>query len=133
MNDEYSGFTGETAVTYNQEFDGHFSKYRRVEAFTHDNVDHLALFTQSTPFYDIHQATKAFPSSSSKKLRITVPPCLPGSKTEVTPQSPVYQAPRCPEKPCFLAANTSFLASEANYEKVKDSVERALMMLEDYD
>mmetsp|Transcript_4438 Transcript_4438/g.4854 ORF Transcript_4438/g.4854 Transcript_4438/m.4854 type:complete len:425 (+) Transcript_4438:157-1431(+) len=123
MDHEALTLTAESAVTFNQEYVGQLAKYRAVEQpFTHE-IKNISFIpgSSSTVCVDLNE--------SRKTTTITR---LPPARAEAAPRSP-SDSPRCPEKPCFLAANTSFLASEANYEKVKDSVERALMMLEDYD
>ncbi len=123
MDHEAPTLTAESAVTFNQEYVGQLAKYRAVEQpFTHE-IKNISFIpgSSSTVCVDLNE--------SRKTTTITR---LPPARAEAAPRSP-SDSPRCPEKPCFLAANTSFLASEANYEKVKDSVERALMMLEDYD
>jgi hypothetical protein len=125
MSDELGYITGDTAVTYNQEFTGQFSKYRAVESFS--DTGRFSLITphgSSAGFHNNHH--------HNEKLQLSTPGRLPVSKLQPLPASPSSATHKCPEKPFFLS-NTTFHCSESNYDMVKASIERALSTLEEYD
>lgn len=130
MSSELGFLTGESAVTYN-EFAGPAPKYRAVESFTHDmgnfSILSPSLIKQQTPI----GGTIDLSEPGKLSIHSTTPSRLPVSKAQIQPTSPSASI-KCPEKPCFLS-NTTFHCSESNYDIVKESVEKALTSLEDYD
>jgi hypothetical protein len=128
MSDELGYITGDTAVTYNQEFTGQFSKYRAVESFS--DTGRFSLIAPRGSSAGVHN--NHIDLHHNEKLHLSTPGRLPVSKLQPLPASPSSASHKCPEKPFFLS-NTTFHCSESNYDTVKASVERALSTLEEYD
>jgi hypothetical protein len=125
INDEYGQLTGETAVTFNVDVMGHLNKkYRAVEVFAHE-INGLSLLAPgSSSQIEFHEFTET-------RKYVSVPSCQVHPVPITQPNTSVNRI-RCPEKPCFVPPNTSFFASESNYEKLKEKMEKALGMLEEF-
>src|SRR5687768_8896273 len=104
MSDEFGSITGDTAVTYNQEYSGQFSKYRAVESFN-DN----GKFSLLTPQQQQHSSHNngLIDLNHNDKLKLSAPSRLPLSKVQPSSPPSSSSSHKCPEKPCFLS-NTTF-------------------------